>query len=43
MAAISVPRVRVSWDEGVAPGHGYGFPVAKNIRDLLIGDDKTFF
>ena len=24
-----------------APGKGYGFPVTFNIRDLLIGDDKT--
>src|SRR5262245_16361928 len=24
------------------PGRGYGFPVSYNIRDLLIGDDKTF-
>ncbi len=23
------------------PGRGYGFPVSYNIRDLLIGDDKT--
>ena len=23
------------------PGRGYGFPVTNNIRDLLIGDDKT--
>jgi len=22
---------------------GYGFPVANTIRDLLVGDDKTFF
>lgn len=27
----------------LAPGRGYGFPVAKNIRDLLVGDDKKFF
>jgi hypothetical protein len=26
----------------LAPGRGYGFPVARNIRDLLVGDDKTF-
>jgi hypothetical protein len=24
------------------PGKGYGFPVSNNIRDLLIGDDKTY-
>jgi hypothetical protein len=24
-------------------GKGYGFPVPKNIRDLLVGDDATFF
>jgi hypothetical protein len=24
-----------------APGKGYGFPVSRNIRDLLVGDDKT--
>jgi len=24
-----------------APGRGYGFPVSHNIRDLLVGDDKT--
>jgi hypothetical protein len=23
------------------PGRGYGFPVSYNIRDVLIGDDKT--
>jgi hypothetical protein len=23
-------------------GGGYGFPVARNLRDLLVGDDKTF-
>jgi len=26
----------------LAPGRGYGFPVPNNIRDLLVGDDKTF-
>jgi hypothetical protein len=31
---------RLEW---LAPGRGYGFPVSKNIRDLLIGDDKKFF
>ena len=25
------------------PGSGYGFPVPHNVRDMLIGDDKTFF
>lgn len=24
------------------PGDGYGFPISKNGRDLLIGADKTF-
>jgi hypothetical protein len=24
------------------PGKGYGFPVTKGIRDLLVGDDKKF-
>lgn len=24
------------------PGSGYGFPVPKNVRDLLIGDDARF-
>ena len=23
-------------------GRGYGFPVASELRDLLVGDDKTF-
>jgi hypothetical protein len=23
--------------------HGYGFPVANNMRDMLVGDDKKFF
>jgi hypothetical protein len=27
----------------LAPGRGYGFPVANSIRDLLVGDDKKFF
>ena len=31
---------RLMWLE---PGRGYGFPVAKTIRDLLVGDDKEFF
>jgi len=26
-----------------APMRGYGFPVPKSLRDLLIGDDATFF
>lgn len=30
---------RLSWDE---PGRGYGFPVPKNARDLLVGDDERF-
>ena len=25
-----------------APGKGYGFPVTNGIRDLLVGDDKSF-
>ena len=24
------------------PGSGYGFPVPKNARDILVGDDKRF-
>ncbi len=24
------------------PGSGYGFPVPKNARDVLVGDDKKF-
>jgi hypothetical protein len=31
---------RLAWLE---PGKGYGFPVTKGIRDLLVGDDKKFF
>jgi hypothetical protein len=31
---------RLEW---LAPDRGYGFPVANNIRDLLVGDDKKFF
>jgi hypothetical protein len=31
---------RLQWLE---PGRGYGFPVPKNIRDLLVGDDKRYF
>jgi hypothetical protein len=30
---------KLMWEE---PGKGYGFPVANNIRDLLVGDDKKF-
>lgn len=30
---------RLEW---LAPGRGYGFPVANNIHDLLVGDDKKF-
>ncbi len=26
-----------------ALGNGYGFPVPNEIRDLLIGDDKSLF
>lgn len=29
----------LSWEK---PGQGYGFPVPKNGRDLLIGEDKIF-
>ena len=25
------------------PNSGYGFPVPANMRDMLIGEDKTFF
>jgi hypothetical protein len=28
--------------EWLAAGRGYGFPVANNIRDLLVGDDKKY-
>ncbi|MDP2409032.1 MAG: hypothetical protein Q8M26_01970 [Pseudolabrys sp.] len=28
--------------EWLTPGHGYGFPVASNIRDLLVGDDRRY-
>lgn len=28
---------------GEKPGGGYGFPLTKNMRDLLVGDDKQFF
>jgi hypothetical protein len=31
---------RLGWGE---PGNGYGFPVAKSIRDLLVGHDKKFY
>jgi Domain of unknown function (DUF6968) len=30
---------KLYWD---APGKGYGFPVAPNLRDLLEGDDAKF-
>lgn len=30
---------RLMWE---APGKGYGFPVPRNARDLLIGDDAAF-
>ena len=30
---------RLEW---LAPDQGYGFPVANNVRDLLIGDDKRY-
>jgi hypothetical protein len=30
---------RLKWGE---PNEGYGFPVTKNARDLLIGHDKKF-
>lgn len=29
--------------EWLKPGQGYGFPVPGAIRDMLIGDDKTYF
>ncbi|MEH3062148.1 MAG: hypothetical protein PGN33_05005 [Methylobacterium radiotolerans] len=29
----------LTWE---SPGDGYGFPISKNGRDLLIGADKTF-
>ena len=31
---------RLGWG---APGNGYGFPVAKTVRDLLVGYDKQFY
>lgn len=31
---------RLFWTK---PGQGYGFPIAKNGRDLLVGIDKEFF
>jgi len=31
---------QVAWLE---PGRGYGLPVPNNMRDLLVGDDKSFF
>jgi hypothetical protein len=30
---------RLRWGE---PNQGYGFPVTKNARDLLVGYDKEF-
>lgn len=30
---------RLQWD---GHGNGYGFPVPKNARDMLVGDDKKF-
>ncbi|MFN3349615.1 DUF6968 family protein [Pseudorhodoplanes sp.] len=30
---------RLIWQE---PGKGYDFPVVNSLRDMLIGDDKTF-
>ncbi|MGE0034658.1 MAG: hypothetical protein AB7S93_03405 [Xanthobacteraceae bacterium] len=30
---------KLMWE---APGKGYGFPVGKNLRDLLVGDDKKY-
>jgi len=30
---------RLSW---LAPGAGYGFPIANSLRDLLIGDDAKY-
>lgn len=30
---------KLMWE---APGRGYGFPVAHNVRDLLVGDDAIF-
>lgn len=32
-------RGQLQWQK---PGDGYGFPVPRNIRDLLIGADRTF-
>lgn len=26
----------------LTPGQGYGFPVAKEIRDVLVGEDREF-
>jgi hypothetical protein len=28
---------KLAWLE---PGNGYGFPITKNLRDLLVGEDK---
>jgi hypothetical protein len=30
---------RLGWNE---PGQGYGFPLAKSVRDLAVGHDKEF-
>lgn len=32
-------RGQLQWNK---PGEGYGFPVPKTIRDLLVGEDKVF-
>ena len=31
---------KLGWNE---PGAGYGFPVPKNVRDLLVGYDKQIY
>ena len=38
-ASESHKQGRLFWE---TPGTGYGFPVTRNIRDLLVGDDKKF-
>ena len=38
-ASESHKQGRLFWE---TPGAGYGFPVTRNIRDLLTGDDKKF-
>lgn len=30
---------KLRWEKS---GGGYGFPVPRNLRSLLVGDDKTF-